>query len=214
MIRIVRIQRAKRSTRFDVYTNADDEQPDFTVKESFLSENGIAVGAEYTEEEFDVLRARAQLTEAIRIAMDALERKDYSRKELTRKITDRNLPPDVAETAVDYVAERGYQSDLRYARRLAEIASANYGRTRVKSYLIAHGIDRETAESVLEERFDADKEADKIDRAIAKAARGVDLSIPQNRNKIYAKLARLGYDSSSISAAFSRYRNEREDDPA
>lgn len=212
MVLITDIRPYKRTKLFEVGSETGVE---FIANEKFLTDNGIRLHETFTEEEFELLRARAHLLDGIRKAVDILSRKDYSKKELTRKLCDKGVPEDAAVAAVSYMEKRGYQDDYRYAKRLAELAKNTYGKARAEQILFHHGIERETVRDVIDEIFsDADGEAEKLDEILARAARGKDLKDPVQRNKVFAKLARLGYSSSAVSAALSRYRSEGKDEDA
>lgn len=210
MIVITDVRPHKRTKLFEVYSEAGME---FLANEKFLIQNEIRRYAEFDEEDFQIMKARAQILDGIRKSVDILSIKDYSRQELHRKLCDKGVPEDAAWAAVGYMTENGYQDDLRYAKRLAELASRNYGRRRAEQILCHHGIDRETAKEALDAIYSEELDEDtKLDRIVEKAAAGKDLKDPAQRNKIYAKLARLGYDSSAISAAITRLEAKREDD--
>ena len=210
MVLITDIRPYRRTKLFEVSSEMGTE---FLANEKFLEENGIRLCEQFDEEEFELIRARAHLLDAIRKSVDILSRKDYSKKELHRKLCDKGIQEDAAWAAVCYMAERGYQDDRRYAKRLAELAKNSYGKSRAEQILFHHGIERETVREVLEEIFsDAAEESDKLDSLLTRVAEGKDLSDSRTRNKIFAKLARLGYDASAISAAFSRFRSEGKDE--
>lgn len=211
MVLITDVRPVRRTKLFEVCSEAG---PEFIANQKFLTENGIQRFESFEESEFDVLRARAQILDGIRKCVDILSRKDYSRKELLRKLCEKGIPEDAATAAVSYMTEKGYQDDFRYALRLAELARRTYGKKRVEQILFHHGIDRETAKEVLDRVFEESSEDEdrKIDEILTKAAAGKDMKDPSVRNKIFAKLARLGYGPSDISAAMSRYGEEGGDD--
>ena len=212
MVLITDVRPYRRTKLFEV---CSETGPEFIANEKFLNENGITPHAQFDDEDFEGLRARAQLFDAIRKSIDILSRKDYSQKELTRKLCDKGIPEDAAMAAVSYMVQRGYVDDARYAKRLAELARQSYGRQRVEQILYHHGIDRETVRSVLEEVFcDSNTELTKLEEQIVRAAKDKDLSDPAARNKIFAKMARLGYNPSDISRALAHYRPAREDENA
>ena len=211
MVRITDIRPYRRTKLFEIFSETGSE---FLANEKFLTEHQILPYTEFDDEDFEQIRAKAQILDGIRKCVDILSRKDYSRKELLRKLCDKGIPEDAAQVAVGYMAEHGYQDDFRYARRLAELGKRSYGRKRVEQILFQHGIGREMTKDVLDEVFsDAEEEAEYLDEALSKAAKGKDLTDPVIRNKIFAKLARLGYGPSAISAALSRYGAERKDEP-
>ncbi|MBQ4323926.1 MAG: regulatory protein RecX [Clostridia bacterium] len=210
MILITDIRPHKRTKLFEVSSETGME---FLANEKFLTENGIRLHEQFDEEEFELLRARAHLLDGIRKSVDILSRKDYSKKELLRKLCDKGIPEDAAIAAISYMTEHGYQDDYRYAKRLAELAKNSYGKARAEQILYHHGIERETVREVLEEVFSDTAEEDaKLDEILTRAAKGRDLKDPAVRHKIFAKLARLGYSASAVSAALSRYGSEGKDE--
>lgn len=210
MIVITDIRPYRRTKLFEVYSDTGLE---FLANEKFLNENEIIPHAEFAEDEFETLRAKAQILDGIRKCVDILSRKDYSKKELLKKLCDKGIPEDAARTAITYMEQQGYQDDVRYAKRLAELGKMSYGRKRVEQMLYHHGIDRETVREVADEVFaDDSSEDEKLDGILQKAAKGKNLHDPADKNKIYAKLARLGYSSAAISAAMSRYGTNGKDE--
>ncbi len=210
MIFITEIRPHRRTKFFEIFSEAGFE---FLASEKFLHEHGILPLTQFEEDDFEVIRAKAQLIDGIRKCTEILSRKDYSKKELQRKLCSKGIPEDISCAAINYMAEKGYQDDFRYAKRLAEVAKSAYGKKRVEQVLYHHGIEKETAREVLEEVFcDESEESEKLDRILLKAAKGSPLSDPSEKSRIYAKLARLGYGSSAITSAISRYEAERKDE--
>ncbi|MBQ1966301.1 MAG: regulatory protein RecX [Clostridia bacterium] len=210
MVFITEIRPRRRTKLFEVYSEAGLE---FLANEKFLNGNDILLHAQFDDDDFELIRARAHLLDGIRKSVDILSRKDYSRKELLQKLCDKGVPEDAAEGAVQYMINHGYQDDVRYAKRLAELGANTYGRRRVEQMLYTHGIEKETIREVCDEVFEnSEQEEEKLDLILEKAAKGHDLSDPNQRNKLFAKLARLGYSSSAISACFSRYKENRKDE--
>jgi regulatory protein len=211
MVLITDVRPVRRTKLFEVCSEAG---PEFIANQKFLTENGIQRFESFEESEFDVLRARAQILDGIRKSVDILSRKDYSRKELLRKLCEKGIPEDAATAAVSYMTEKGYQDDFRYALRIAELSQRTYGKKRVEQILYHHGIDRETVKEVLDRVFEegSEEENRKLDEILTKAAAGKDLKDPGVRNKIFAKLARLDYSPSAVSAALSRYETDGKDE--
>lgn len=210
MVLITDIRPFRRTKLFEVFSETGSE---FLANEKFLTEQGISLHESFDDEEFELIRARAHLIDGIRKSVDILSRKDYSKKELHRKLCDKGIPEDAAHGAVSYMESRGYIDDTRYAKRLAELAQQSYGKQRAEQILYHHGIDRETTREVLDEVFDgSNAETERLEEHLAHAVKGKDLSDPATRNKIFAKMARLGYSASAISGALARYRQAREDD--
>lgn len=210
MVLITDIRPYKRTKLFEVCSENGSE---FLANEKFLNENEIQLHSEFDDDSFEFLRAKAHLSDGIRKCVDILSRKDYSKQELLRKLCDKGIPEDAAREAVQYMTRHGYQDDYRYAKRLAELGRNSYGRRRVEQMLYSHGIDRETIRQVADEVFDDESlEDEKIDRILAKTIADKNPSTPAEKQRIFAKLARLGYAPSAISAAISRWEKNRKDD--
>ena len=210
MILITEIRPYKRTKLFEV---CSEEQMEFLATEKFLLQHEITRGETFDDEEFEAIRAKAHLLDGIRKATDILSRKDYSKKELVDKLVQKSVPHDAAVATVDFMASKGYQDDYRYARRLAEVAAGSYGKRRAEQILYQHGIDRETSAEVLDEVYSReDRETEKIDEILRKLTKGSALNDPAAKQKIYAKLARRGYDSAAIASALSRYEPDGKDE--
>ena len=86
-----------------------------------------------------------------RKALELLTRREHSRQELLRKLVQRGIDEESAETAVDDMAERGWQDDERFAQSLARSrASSGQGPLRIRAELRMHGIDDAAIEAALE----------------------------------------------------------------
>ncbi len=210
MILITEIRPRRRTKLFEVYSEAGLE---FVCNEKFLLQNQLLPHRECEEEDFETLRAKAHILDGIRKCVDILSRKDYSQKELLQKLSQKGIPEDAAQVAVTYMADHGYQDDFRYGKRLAELAKNSYGRRRGEQILYNHGIEREMTKEICDEVFgDETSEWEKLDRILQKTVKDENLKDPQFKNKVFAKLTRLGYSSSAISGAFSRYDANRKDE--
>jgi len=140
-------------------------------------------------------------------AMYLLERKMRTRKELVDKLRKSEYPEDIAHQTADYMQELGYINDKDYAERYAKDAFAfkKAGEFRIKRELAQKGVDRDTADEVIEaSELDF---ADNLHKLIEKKAERMDLSDPKEKNRLYAYLARRGYRSGDIADAISRYIN-------
>ena len=85
-------------------------------------------------------------------ALRLLERRDYSRKELIVKLTEKGEPLEDAEAVADRMIELGVISDERYSRMLVRhYAAKGYGTCRIKQELYRHGIHTDLWEEAMEE---------------------------------------------------------------
>jgi regulatory protein len=112
---------------------------------------------------------RALDAKAARLAAaDLLARRAWTQVELTRRLTRRGAPPDVADAVIADLVHRGYVDDAAFARQFADARLARgYGAARIAADLRARGVAAELAASALAELDSAGQ----LDRARALARR-------------------------------------------
>ena len=85
-------------------------------------------------------------------AIALLDRRDYSRRELTKKLLEKGCDPDETEAVVDHLAEIGFVDDLRYSKLVVRhYAAKGYGAGRVRQELQRRGIGRELWDEAMEQ---------------------------------------------------------------
>ncbi len=85
-----------------------------------------------------------------RRALIQLARREHSRRELERKLAREGAPSDLIRGVLDELAERGLQSDARYAEALvAARLRRGQGVQRIRRELAESGIDAELIDAVL-----------------------------------------------------------------
>lgn len=90
----------------------------------------------------------AEIREA---ALRLLARREHSRFELARKLTQRGWSGPVIEAVIDELADENLQSDERYAESYVRQRVARaYGPVRIRAELSERGIDRSLAARALE----------------------------------------------------------------
>ena len=137
-------------------------------------------------------------------ALRLLDRRDFSRAELTKKLVEKGESPEDAEAVVARLEALGVVDDRRYAALVVrQYAGKGYGFRRVRMELQRRGVPRELLDEALEEMPAQDdalltllrrKLGDSFDRADVKRATD--------------SLARKGYGWDEIGAALQRLRDE------
>ena len=88
---------------------------------------------------------------ALQQGVDLLARREYSRRELSQRLSARGHDAAATESALDELAARHYQSDARYAEMLARSRAAQgYGPRRIRMELAAQGIARGQVQAALD----------------------------------------------------------------
>ena len=140
-------------------------------------------------------------------ALEMLDRRDYSRAELCKKLTEKGVSPEEAAEAVDYLASLGFVDDARYAALVVrQYAGKGYGSRRVRMELMRRGLDR----NVIDDALTAMPEQDEaLDRLLQQKLRG---SFERaDVKKATDALLRKGYGYEEIASALHRLRADAED---
>lgn len=150
-------------------------------------------------------RVRAEPTASQR-AVGLLTRREHSRKELQRKLTQRGVPAEEASATVERLAEAGWQNDDRFAELVVRSrASAGYGPLRIRAELATHGLDREVIATAIES-FEGDWReiaCEQVRRRFGSS--GLDAAVA--RRKAADFLLRRGFDGDAVRIA-SRFEAE------
>ncbi|MGY0503866.1 regulatory protein RecX [Luteimonas sp. e5] len=81
-------------------------------------------------------------------ALGLLVRREHSRKELQLKLEARGVTADEARSAVEQMAEAGWQSNQRFAESLLRSRAAQgHGPIRIRAELATHGVDEAHVEA-------------------------------------------------------------------
>ncbi len=84
-------------------------------------------------------------------ALKLLARREHTRSELARKLAQRGIDRQHADTALQRLVDAGYLSDTRYAQaRVTELLRRRYGPLRAQADLRSHGVDGEVIDRVVD----------------------------------------------------------------
>ena len=179
-----------------------------SVDTKTLIEHRFDVGREIDDDDLHEIIKLSNERRAKDKALWLISYRDHSKKELEQKIS-RTSDKDSAQKAVERMEELGLVNDERYARRYAEqlLNSKHMAKHRIVFELVQKGIERETAEMIVEELESDPREHIRI--VIEKKYRN--LSDEKQKRRAAAALQRLGYRWDDISYVLSEYD---EDDTA
>lgn len=142
-------------------------------------------------------------------AMGYLERRAYSKRELSDKLVEKGVSRDLAEEAVDWLEEINFLNDEDYARQIVQHYSAKgYGRRRVEQELWRRGIEKPLWESALAQAMPEEQE-DAIDGFIQRKLRGA-MPDSKEEKRVADALARRGYQWDEIRGGLARYKDSLE----
>lgn len=135
-------------------------------------------------------------------AMAMLDRRQMSRTQLIKKLVEKGAGQDEAESTADWLCSIGALNDGQFAQHVAQsYARRGYGAAKVRQELYRRGIDRETAEAVIE---NMEPSCEAIDRFVSARLKGRQPDKEETR-RIYAALRRRGHGYEEIKRALSRY---------
>lgn len=140
-----------------------------------------------------------------------INKRRYTKKELTEKLIKREYDRDLAIDVVNYLEEHGYIDDCDYARRYVHdaVLIKKHGAVRIKTELAQKGIKGIIVENALEMYVDNNSNA-LLELVVSKAS-NVDLDDEKAKNKLVSFLVRRGYKYTEIFEAIKAYRENKGD---
>ncbi|HJU49179.1 MAG TPA: recombination regulator RecX [Pseudogulbenkiania sp.] len=121
-------------------------------------------------------------------AVDLLSRREHSRRELERRLAPFADSTEQLAALLDELAERGWQSDNRFAEQFADAKGRKYGSRRIAQALREKGLDREAIGTALAQQDD-----EAVARALWQRKFGTPPSTPQDKMKQVRFLATRGF---------------------
>ena len=83
-------------------------------------------------------------------AMRLLVHREHGRKELAKKLLQRELPQDLIDSVLDQLAEEGLQCDIRFAESYTRMrVDRGYGANKVRADLQSRGLDQSVVEDAI-----------------------------------------------------------------
>jgi len=162
------------------------------VEPEAFGELGVAAGDEIDEArraavELALARVRARL-----FVVRSLAARMQSKAEIEKKLAARDVPPGVAQEAIERVAAYGYIDDASLAGQLARgMQSRGYGRRRAEQKLRSRGLSGQIAEAALDEAYGDRDEISLAREALGRRAVADDA----DRRRAIAFLARRGFSA-------------------
>jgi len=162
----------------------------------------LQVGAELGPAVLDRLRELADVEAAQRAALRALARRAHARLDLQRRLVKKQHPPAAVDAALERLVSRGLLDDRRFAEQYAALrATRGKGPARLLRDLLAHGVERRTAEQAVrqaleEEGIDPGLEARAVAAKRARHLAGLPVAVRKRR--LLAFLVRRGYAGAEV----------------
>lgn len=187
-----------------------DGEYKLTVDEIFWFSCGYISGDEIDEEELTAFEEAAGSRRAFNSALNSLDYRDHSEKEIRAKLM-RKHGAEYVDEAVEKLIELDLINDRRYAENYARelFEHKKFGKIRIKSELIAKGIASDIASETVNSLFE-DEEPDNIQRIVDIIEKKYynRMNDEVGRKKVFSALQRMGYNFSDIREAMSEFSDD------
>src|SRR5437868_11809689 len=136
-------------------------------------------------------------------ALDMLEARARAVTELRRLLIRKGEPAGDVDAAIERLRAAGVLDDANFARQLtrSKALGGGHSRRRIQQELAKRGVARDVSDDAIEEVFDEEgvDEQAAIERVARKKLRTLtSADAPTRKRRLYAFLARRGYNSDAI----------------
>jgi regulatory protein len=179
---------------------------------------GIRIGAPFSEPLANRVAIEAAALHTFDRALAMLAARPRAARDLERVLVRKGEPSEHVATAIQRLITMGILDDARFARQFirAKISGAGLSRRRLQSELWRRGVARDVidaalAEVMAEDEVDEDAQIVEVAARKLRTLRSADPAVA--RRRLYAFLARRGYDSSAIRRVIDSLPANGEDEP-
>jgi regulatory protein len=196
------IPSARKAGRFDVLVDGRHEA---TLSIEAVERLALAVGRTYPEVRHLVQREASLLATYDR-ALNMLALRARSSRELRRQLLRKGEPVDQIDAAIARLQAAGFLDDGVFARQFArsKAVGAGMSRRRIQQELSRRGVARQIGDDAIADVFEEEQldERAVVEQAARKKLRSLNgLDAETRRRRLYAFLARRGYDLDHIRRA-------------
>ncbi|MEX2671698.1 MAG: regulatory protein RecX [Phycisphaeraceae bacterium] len=185
-----------------------------TLPRQRIAELALAVDMPWTDELAARVVAAASYDKALRQAMHRLARRGYSRADMDRKLRQLDYSADVRQQVLDRLGELGYLDDEALGRALVRELQARKpaGPHLLRQKLYQKGLDRELIDRLVAENRDTQDQASDAAHLLRRRMPSMARLDPATRKRrLYSLLARRGFDTDAIQAAFDTVASQLND---
>ena len=186
------------ASRVKVYI---DEHPAFILYKGELRKYGLREGEPIAERVYEELVCEVLPKRAMQRCLNLIKSRDYTREQLKLKLKQGGYPEQVIEEALDYAASGRYIDDLRYAESFIVCSHEHKSRRRIENDLLQKGVSAETIAAAWlqwEDEGNVQDEEEQIKALLTKKHFDAETADRKELQKMYAFLARKGFDGDKI----------------
>ena len=210
MFKITEISPQQKGSLLNVFINSEYS---FSADPGFIVEEDIFVGRTLDSSDLCSLKKAAGIRKAVRHSLFLLEHRDFSKKELAKRLEEKGYEEEDAVAAAEKVEQMGYIDDRRYAERLVERKKNKVGEQQIRYELTKAGISRDDADDILSEMYDESQ--DGVEVVLKEMRRKLKGNIPEDKKaqmKLFNSFRAKGFEFETVKAAYEKYC-ENEDLP-
>lgn len=182
----------------------------FVLYKGELRDYKIKVGSDLSLNTYDEITGTV-LSKRVKLrAMNLLQKKDYTEKQLRDKLNEGLYSQELVDEAIDYVKSFRYLDDDRFARDYITYHMSMRSRNRIIQDLVQKGIGKDILMPIMEEIYEEagsesgeDVELEQIQKLLIKKHYDKDMEY-KDKQKIMAFLMRRGYSMDKIKRAMER----------
>jgi regulatory protein len=193
----------RRDGRFELVV---DGKVHATVSLDIIDRFGLRVGGTLTEPLATAVEAEAAALQTYDRALNMLALQARSTSDLRRRLVQKGEDPAHVDAALARLTSAGFLDDAEYARQFArsKVLGAGMAKRRLQAELARRGVARQHADLAISEVL-ADEAVDQgaiVEEAARKKLKTLGkVDPPTRRRRLYAYLARRGYDADEIRRA-------------
>ena len=187
-------------TKFRIYL---DGQFAFVLYKSELSSCHLKDGEAVTEDQIETILSEIVLKRAKRKAMSLLQSMDRTESELRDRLLRQDFPEETVDQAVRYVKSFGYVDDRRYAESFILSRKGRKSRREIYAELSGKKIDGEIVDEMMERSYEESDSGEALRHLLRKKHYDPSRASVEEKQKLYAYLARKGFSYGEIKKALN-----------
>lgn len=182
----------------------------FAISKTDVVFYNLKVGEELSKDKYDEILENVVLAKAKMVALKFLSYKDRTKREVIRKLKEKEFNKEVTKKTMIFLMNYGYINDKEFSRKFVKnkIVSKGYGKFVVVSELRKKGVSEEIINDVMQGT--AELEYETALRFANKKARRLDLTEYKDKQKLYAYLQRRGFSYDIIKNVLVEIQSEYE----
>jgi len=186
---VTKIEAAEK-TKYKVYI---DGQFVFALYKGELSRYQLKEAREVSAELYQEIKDKVIIKRAKLRAMHLLDGMSRTESQLRIKLKQNDYTDDVIDAAIDYVKGFGYINDENYVRSYILNKQSLKSKREIHAALVNKGIASKVIDQLMEEYHEGQGEQKAIKAIAEKKRYNPETASPQEKQKMYAYLARKGF---------------------